>query len=133
MVSTPANGRTAPVDGRIGRWVKVLDHTLCIGCHACTVACKAEHQVPLGVNRTYVKQVEAGRYPAVRRLFQVTRCNQCADPPCVPICPVTAMFQRPDGIVDFDTDVCIGCKACIAACPYDAIYIDPGSRSAEKC
>ena len=87
----------------------------------------------MGVNRTYVKQVEVGRYPNVRRHFQVTRCNQCADAPCVEICPTTAMFQRPDGIVDFDRSRCIGCQACMAACPYDAIYIDPVSHSAEKC
>jgi len=111
----------------------VIDQRKCIGCHACTVACKAEHGVPLGVNRTYVKQVEVGTWPHVRRHFQVTRCNQCDRPPCVEICPVTAMFRRPDGIVDFDRSVCIGCKACIAACPYDAIYIDPQSHSAEKC
>jgi len=97
------------------------------------VACKAEHDVPLGVTRTYVKQVETGHYPSVSRHFQVTRCNQCEDPPCVPICPVTAMFIRPDGIVDFDREVCIGCKACMAACPYDAIYISPETNSAEKC
>jgi len=114
-------------------WAKVIDHRKCIGCHACTVACKAEHLVPLGVTRTYVKQVEVGTWPAVRRQFQVTRCNQCDRPPCVEICPVTAMFRRPDGIVDFDREVCIGCKACIAACPYDAIYMDPESHSAEKC
>ncbi len=115
------------------KWVKVIDQGRCIGCHACTVACKAEHDVPIGVTRTYVKQVETGHYPSVSRHFQVTRCNQCEDPPCVPICPVTAMFIRPDGIVDFDREVCIGCKACMAACPYDAIFISPETNSAEKC
>jgi len=114
-------------------WGKVIDNRKCIGCHACTTACKMEHSVPLGVTRTYVKQVDVGVYPTVSRHFQVTRCNQCTNAPCVTICPVTAMYQRPDGIVDFDRDVCIGCKACIAACPYDAIYIDPQSHSAEKC
>lgn len=115
------------------RWGKVINQDTCIGCHACSVACKMEHLVPLSVNRTYVKQVEVGVFPEVSRQFQITRCNQCDHPPCVAICPVTAMFQRPDGIVDFDKDVCIGCKACIAACPYDAIYISPDSHSAEKC
>lgn len=114
-------------------WAKVIDNRKCIGCHACTVACKSEHLVPLGVTRTYVKQVDVGVFPNVSRHFQVTRCNQCENPPCVAICPVTAMFQRPDGIVDFDREVCIGCKACMAACPYDAIYLDPQSHSAEKC
>jgi len=105
----------------------------CIGCHACTTACKSENEVPLGVNRTWVKYVEKGVYPNVRRHFQVTRCNHCANPPCVRICPVTAMYQREDGIVEFDPDVCIGCKACMQACPYDAIYVDPDTGTAAKC
>ena len=111
----------------------VIDNRLCIGCHACSTACKAENEVPLGVNRTWVKYVETGVDPDTHRHFQVTRCNHCANPPCVDICPVTAMFQRADGIVDFDGNLCIGCKACIQACPYDAIYIDPESLTAAKC
>ncbi|MCY4086490.1 MAG: polysulfide reductase NrfD [Actinomycetia bacterium] len=114
-------------------WVKVVDQTRCIGCHACTTACKSENEVPVGVNRTYVKSVEVGTYPQVQRTFQVTRCNQCDDAPCVTACPTSAMFGRPDGIVDFDKSACIGCKACMAACPYDAIFINPDDHSAEKC
>jgi len=115
------------------KWAKVIDHTRCIGCHACSTACKSENDVPLGVNRTYVKYVDIGRFPAARRAFQVTRCNQCDHPPCVEACPTSAMFRRKDGIVDFDKEICIGCKACIAACPYDAIFINPEDHSAEKC
>jgi Fe-S-cluster-containing dehydrogenase component/formate-dependent nitrite reductase membrane component NrfD len=111
----------------------VINNHTCIGCHACSVACKSENEVPLGVNRTWVKYVEKGSFPNTRRLFQVTRCNHCANPPCVRICPVTAMYQRDDGIVEFDPKVCIGCKACMQACPYDAIYIDPETHSAAKC
>src|SRR5246500_4893489 len=114
-------------------WGKVIDHTVCIGCHACSTTCKSENDVPLGVNRTYVKYVNIGEFPAARRAFQVTRCNQCDHPPCVTACPTSAMYRRPDGIVDFDKDICIGCKACIAACPYDAIFINPEDHSAEKC
>ena len=114
-------------------WVKVIDQTRCIGCHACTTACKSENEVPLGVTRTYVKAVEVGTFPQVQRDFQVTRCNQCADAPCVTACPTQAMYKRDDGIVDFDKSICIGCKACIAACPYDAIFINPDDHSAEKC
>ena len=115
------------------RWAKILDQTACIGCHACTTACKSENSVPLGVTRTYVKYVETGLFPQVRRNFQVTRCNQCEDAPCVAACPTSAMHQRSDGIVDFDKRSCIGCKACMAACPYDAIFINPEDHSAEKC
>ncbi len=114
-------------------WAKVVDHESCIGCHACTTACKSENEVPLSVTRTYVKYVDVGVFPQARRAFQVTRCNQCAEPPCAEACPTAAMFQRDDGIVDFDKSICIGCKACIAACPYDAIFINPEDHSAEKC
>ena len=111
----------------------IIDNRKCIGCHACSTACKSENEVPLGVNRTWVKYVEIGAYPNVRRHFQVTRCNHCANPPCVRICPTEAMYQRDDGIVEFDSSVCIGCKACMQACPYDAIYIDPETDTAAKC
>lgn len=111
----------------------IIDNRKCIGCHACTTACKQENEVPLGVNRTWVKSVETGAYPNTRRHFQVTRCNHCANPPCVRICPVSAMYQRADGIVEFDPQACIGCKACLQACPYDAIYIDPEDGTAAKC
>ncbi len=115
------------------RWGKVIDQTRCIGCHACTTACKSENLVPLSVTRTYVKHVDVGVFPQARRAHQVTRCNQCAHAPCVVACPTTAMFKRADGIVDFDKSICIGCKACMAACPYDAIFINPEDHSAEKC
>lgn len=111
----------------------LIDNRRCIGCHACSVACKAEHEVPLGVARTWVKYVEKGVFPETRRTFTVTRCNHCEDAPCVEICPTTALFQRRDGIVDFDGRRCIGCKACIQGCPYDAIYIDPQQETAAKC
>lgn len=111
----------------------VIDNRKCIGCHACTTACKAEHNVPVGVNRTWVKQVEKGEFPNTRRLFSVMRCNHCTDAPCVEICPVEALYTRDDGIVDFDKDRCIGCKSCMQACPYDALYIDPQNHTAAKC
>jgi Fe-S-cluster-containing dehydrogenase component/formate-dependent nitrite reductase membrane component NrfD len=117
----------------VSNYAKIIDNRKCIGCHACSVACKEENQVPLGVFRTWVKYTEKGHFPYTRRNFQVTRCNQCENPPCVAICPVTAMYRRPDGIVEFDGDKCIGCKACLNACPYDAIYIDPDTHTAAKC
>lgn len=111
----------------------VIDNRKCIGCHACTTACKSEHQVPVGVNRTWVKQVEKGTFPDTRRLFSVMRCNHCTNAPCVTICPTNALDYREDGIVDFDKDRCIGCKSCMQACPYDALYIDPETHTAAKC
>ncbi|MEK7468888.1 MAG: 4Fe-4S dicluster domain-containing protein [Planctomycetota bacterium] len=115
------------------RYGFVLDQDKCIGCHACTVACKEEHNVPLGVFRTYVKYVEKGKFPDTERKFAVIRCNQCDDAPCMTICPTAALFRRDNGIVDFDKDACIGCKACMQACPYDALYIDPATQTAAKC
>ena len=111
----------------------VIDNRKCIGCHACTTACKSEHEVPVGVNRTWVKQVEKGEFPDARRLFSVMRCNHCTDAPCVEICPTESLYFRDDGIVDFDKDRCIGCKSCMQACPYDALYIDPETHTAAKC
>jgi len=111
----------------------VIDHSRCIGCHACTVACKAENDVPVGSFRTWVKYTETGAFPSVKRHFAVLRCNQCTAAPCVTICPVTALDKRPDGIVDVDPDRCIGCKSCMQACPYDALYINEDLGTAQKC
>ncbi len=122
-----------PYDGQSLKWAKVIDHDRCIGCHACTTACKSENEVPLSVTRTYVKYADVGVFPQARRAFQVTRCNQCENAPCATACPTSAMHRRSDGIVDFDKSICIGCKACMAACPYDAIFINPDDHAAEKC
>ena len=111
----------------------IIDNRKCIGCHACTVACKSEHDTPIGVNRTWVKYIEKGEFPNTHRAFSVMRCNHCADAPCTTICPTTALYTRSDGIVDFDNRRCIGCKACMQACPYDAIHIDPDNGTAAKC
>lgn len=118
---------------RIMQYGFVLDQRRCIGCHACTVACKSENDVPLGDFRTWVKYTEVGEFPAVKRHFAVLRCNQCTDAPCVTVCPVTALHKRDDGIVDLDKDVCIGCKACMQACPYDALALNEDTGGAEKC
>jgi Fe-S-cluster-containing dehydrogenase component/formate-dependent nitrite reductase membrane component NrfD len=115
------------------RYGFVLDQNRCIGCHACTVACKEENGVALGVFRTWVKYVEKGTFPDTRRHFAVLRCNHCDDAPCITICPTGALFRRKNGIVDFDNQACIGCKACMQACPYDAIHIDPQTNTAAKC
>lgn len=115
------------------RYAFLIDQDTCIGCHACTVACKAEHDVPLGVNRTWVKYIERGAFPDTRRFFSVNRCNHCDDAPCVSICPTTALFRRDDGIVDFDDSSCIGCKSCMNACPYDALFVNPETQTVHKC
>jgi Fe-S-cluster-containing dehydrogenase component/formate-dependent nitrite reductase membrane component NrfD len=110
-----------------------IDLRKCIGCHACTIACKAEHDIPVGVNRCWVKTVEQGLFPETRRFFFPVLCNQCTDAPCVRICPTNALFKRRDAIVDLNPASCIGCRACMEACPYDQLFIDPNTRTAEKC
>ncbi len=111
----------------------VIDQRKCIGCHACTVVCKSENDVPVGSFRTWVKYVEVGEFPDSRRHFSVMRCNHCDDAPCMKICPVHALSKREDGIVDLDREACIGCASCLQACPYDALYLNPDSGVAEKC
>ncbi|MES0371566.1 MAG: sulfate reduction electron transfer complex DsrMKJOP subunit DsrO [Mariprofundaceae bacterium] len=112
----------------------LIDTRRCIGCHGCSVACKAEFDVPLGFTRSWVEYVEKGDFPNVSRNFLPRLCNHCTHPPCVDVCPTGATFKREeDGIVVVDPDVCIGCKYCIQACPYDARFINPETGSADKC
>ena len=121
---------------RADRWPNygfAIDLRKCIGCHACTIACKAEHEIPVGVNRCWVKTVEKGTFPDTRRFFFPVLCNQCDEAPCAQICPTNALFKRRDGIVDLHGDACIGCRACMVACPYDQLFIDPNTHTAEKC
>jgi Fe-S-cluster-containing dehydrogenase component/formate-dependent nitrite reductase membrane component NrfD len=117
----------------MARYGFAIDLRKCIGCHACTIACKVEHQIPVGVNRCWVKTVEKGRFPDTRRFFFPVLCNQCDEAPCVRICPTSALYKRRDGIVDLNGAACIGCRACMVACPYDQLFIDPNTRTAEKC
>ncbi|GIW72756.1 MAG: hypothetical protein KatS3mg102_2298 [Planctomycetota bacterium] len=108
------------------RWVMVIDLGKCVGCHACTIACVAENQLPPGVVYRPVIEEEIGTYPNVRRRFVPRPCMQCEEPPCVPVCPVNATWKRPDGITVIDYNRCIGCRYCLTACPYSARTSDFG-------
>jgi len=114
-------------------YAMVIDLRRCIGCHSCSVACKAENRVPLGVFRSWVRIIEKGRYPNITRHFLPSLCNQCDHPPCVINCPVQATWKREDGIVIIDEHRCIGCKYCLASCPYNARYINPLIPIVQKC
>lgn len=110
------------------RWVMVIDLRKCIGCSACTISCNSENVLPPGVVYRPVVEEEIGEYPNVTRRFVPRPCMQCESPPCVPVCPVAATWKRADGIVVVDYDVCIGCRYCIMACPYNARTFDFGER-----
>jgi len=109
-------------------WVMVIDLRKCVGCHACTVACMAENKLPPGVVYRPVVDAEKGIYPNVSRTFTPRPCFQCANPPCVPVCPVGATKKRADGIVEIDYTKCIGCRYCLIACPYNARVFDFGLK-----
>ena len=102
------------------RWGMTVDLNRCVGCQTCTIACKHANDTLPGVQWRQVVDVETGRYPDVARLFLVTGCQHCAEPPCVPVCPTGATLQRGDGLVTMDYDLCIGCGYCAVACPYQA-------------
>lgn len=116
------------------RYAMMIDLRRCIGCHTCSVACKAEFEVPLGCFRTWVKQIEKGRYPHLRKAFLPMVCNHCERPICTTVCPVKATYRRPeDGIVMINPHRCIGCRYCMAACPYNVRFISPRYNIVEKC
>ena len=115
------------------RLAMLIDMRRCIGCHSCSVACKIENEVPPGVFASWVKIIEKGAYPNVGVSFLPSLCNNCVKPICLTNCPVIATWQREDGIVVVDPHRCVGCKYCMASCPYDVRFINPIKRIVQKC
>jgi phenylacetyl-CoA:acceptor oxidoreductase subunit 1 len=100
------------------RYVMLVDIGRCVGCQTCTAACKLANGTPPGVQWRRVLDIESGEFPDVQRTFVPVSCMHCADPPCLPVCPTKATYQRDDGLVAIDYDLCIGCAYCAVACPY---------------
>jgi len=115
-----ADSSTRAENAHTPRWGMVIDINRCVGCQTCTIACKHANDTLPGVQWRQVIDVETGTFPDVERLFLVTGCQHCAEPPCVPVCPTGATTQRADGLVVQDYDICIGCAYCAVACPYQA-------------
>ena len=111
------------------RYAMAIDLSLCVGCAACAVACKMENEVPPGVFNLWIREREVGEYPNLVVEFRPEQCLHCENPPCVPVCPTGASYQTKDGLVLVDPK---NCKACIAACPYDARYLHPAGY-VSKC
>ena len=111
----------------------VIDTRQCVGCMDCVVACKTENDVPDGHCRDWINQRLEGRWPELRLTITSERCNHCDRPPCVTCCPTGARHVHDFGkVVLVDHDKCIGCKACLASCPYDARFVHPDGY-ADKC
>ena len=108
----------------------VIDLDKCVGCQACTIACKVENNIPHGspqeqklrreIYWNKVIAVTRGKYPQGRTEIIPMPCLHCDRPPCVTVCPAKATYRREDGIVMQDFRRCLGCKYCIIACPYGA-------------
>lgn len=115
------------------KYAMVIDQSRCIGCMSCVVACKRQHDIPEGYFRTRVLQMVSGTFPNLRTEFRPELCNHCDHPPCCIVCPTEASHKEADGTVQIDRSRCVGCKACIAACPYNARYINEEYGFADKC
>jgi tetrathionate reductase subunit B len=118
----------------VPRYAMVTDLRRCVACEACTASCNAEWGVPAGQARTHVKHTGVtGTFPELKSAVYVAQCNHCDRPPCVDACPSGATFKADNGIVRVDRELCIGCGYCVAACPYDARFIDPVAKKVDKC
>lgn len=124
------------------RFVMVVDTRRCIGCHACTVSCKVENNVPLGGWRTQVRYFEKGKYPYVKKFFLPILCDHCAHPPCVKASKKEgggAFIQRDDGVVVIDHSKCkkdssgVYEGAAIEACELGQIYTNKETGMPDKC
>jgi Fe-S-cluster-containing dehydrogenase component len=118
----------------MARYAMILDTRRCIGCQSCTVACKINNELPVDMIFNPVTTVgPIGVYPNLHMMHFPLLCMHCDNPPCVSACPTGASQQTPEGIVWVEDPKCIGCKACIQACPYHARHINHATGTTKKC
>jgi len=120
------------------RYGLVIDQERCIGCEACSVACKIENSttgrwIRVETRDVPQKDTPEGRFPDLRMHFLPQLCNHCTHPPCADACPLEAIVKREDGPVVLDMDKCDGCQTCIDACPFGAILYSKDRETVEKC
>ena len=117
----------------------ITDLNRCVGCLACSVACKAVNNVPIGSYWNKVLRIgpnpkfEGAEFPDVEMYFLTVQCQHCADPECVKVCPTGASHKLEDGTVQIDKSKCIGCQFCAMSCPYGVRYLNEEERVVEKC
>lgn len=121
---------TASAAPRLGMLINL---STCVGCNACAVACKMENETPVDCFNTWVESWDAGTYPNVRRANLPKLCNHCADAPCQNACPTEATYTTDEGVVLVNQEECIGCKACLEACPFQVRWFDEEEKKAGKC
>jgi Fe-S-cluster-containing dehydrogenase component len=113
---TPATGAAARLGVPGRKWVMVIDLAKCSGCATCTTACAEMHHTP--PDREWIKVFKMQDGPDTAAYWFPKPCFHCDNPPCTKVCPVGATYKRQDGIVLIDNERCIGCRFCMAACPY---------------
>ncbi len=114
------------------RYAAAIDTKKCVGCSDCVVACQIENNVSIGYCRDWIVEETVGTYPDLSMEIRSERCNHCSNAPCIRCCPTGASHIADGGTVLVEQNECIGCKACIVSCPYDARYIHPGGY-VDKC
>ena len=114
------------------RFAMTVDTRRCVGCQACVLACKAENDLPENGFRDWLVHETDGKFPNLHMEIRSERCHHCENAPCVTACPTGASHVSTGGTVLVERSKCTGCKACMAACPYDARFIHPDGY-ADKC